>query len=117
MCCQVVNVRSLTATQAGAVVYVGRACGHWTASPLGNTFRIGRDGDRQQVIEKYRRWLWEVVQAGRRGQPSPAWLSLLSLVAAVRRGEAPALGCWCHPAPCHASVIARAVDWLVSQEA
>jgi hypothetical protein len=37
--------------------YVGRP------SPLGNPFALGRDGSREQVIARYRRWLWAQLQA------------------------------------------------------
>ncbi len=37
-------------------VYVGRP------SPLGNPYALGRDGNREQVIAKYRRWLWARLQ-------------------------------------------------------
>ena len=36
--------------------YVGRP------SPLGNPYALGRDGNREQVIAKYRRWLWARLQ-------------------------------------------------------
>jgi hypothetical protein len=38
-------------------VYVGRP------SPLGNPYALGRDGSREQVIARYRRWLWAQLQA------------------------------------------------------
>ena len=28
----------------------------------GNPFRVGADGDRAAVIEKYRQWLWRKIQ-------------------------------------------------------
>jgi len=66
-------------------VYVGRP------SPFGNPFVIGRDGDRETVIRKYRAWLV--------AQPA--------LVERVRRELADkVLGCWCAPAPCHGDVLA-----------
>jgi hypothetical protein len=36
--------------------YVGRP------SALGNPSVVGRDGSREEVIGKYRRWLWERLQ-------------------------------------------------------
>jgi hypothetical protein len=36
--------------------YVGRP------SALGNPFVVGRDGSREEVIAKYRRWLWARLQ-------------------------------------------------------
>ena len=70
-------------------VYVGRP------SPFGNPFVIGRDGDRETVIRKYRAWLV--------AQPA--------LVERVRRELAnKVLGCWCAPAPCHGDVLAAVAN-------
>jgi hypothetical protein len=80
------------------VVYVGRAMyrGGWRlpASPFANPFRIGVDGDREQVIAKYRDYLL--------GRPD-----LLALLPDLRGKR---LGCWCKPLPCHADVIAELAD-------
>jgi Domain of unknown function (DUF4326) len=82
------------------VVYVGRAMyrGGWrlAASPLANPFRIGVDGDREQVIARYSDYLL--------GRPD-----LLALVPDLRGKR---LGCWCKPLACHADVIAELADHL-----
>ncbi len=92
---QIVNVKSLggvrAARQAG-VVYCGRG------SPLGNPFRVGKDGTREEVIAKFRVWLWEQLKGG--NAEVQAALDAL--------GEDSVLGCHCAPRPCHAAVIARA---------
>lgn len=59
-------------------------------SRWGNPFRIGRDGDRAEVIDRYR----EHVHA------SP------ELLASVGELAGRVLGCWCAPAPCHGDVLA-----------
>jgi hypothetical protein len=67
-------------------VYIGRP------SKWGNPFVIGRDGTRQQVIDKYRAWI----------------LARPDLIAAAQselRGKV--LGCWCAPNPCHGAVLAE----------
>ena len=67
-------------------VYVGRG------TPFGNPFRIGRDGDRDQVVERYAYWLSRAEQTG--------------LVMQIRHqlcGKD--LVCWCAPLPCHADVL------------
>lgn len=66
-------------------VYIGRP------SPWGNPFVIGRDGDRAQVIARYRRWISR--------QPA-----LLARIPTLREK---ALGCWCAPQPCHGDVLAE----------
>ncbi len=68
-------------------VYIGRG------SPFGNPFVIGKDGDRQQVIEKYRKlFLWKVNHDEKFKRQVEAL-----------RGKT--LGCFCKPAPCHGDVI------------
>lgn len=64
-------------------VYIGRP------SRWGNPFAMGRDGTREQVIEKYRAWL----------QTKP------DLMARLPALKGKTLGCWCHPLPCHGDVL------------
>src|SRR5262249_34473425 len=72
---------------------------------VGNPYRIGRDGTRQQVIELYRKWLWS-----KRNDPTiMQWLRSLT--------SQSILFCHCHPQPCHCDVIARASVWARSQPA
>ena len=110
----VVSVRGLSAGDP-SVWYVARSCRGWQGSALGNPFRVGPHGSRAVVIQRYRSWLWGVVQAGLAGQSSPAWVELQSLAQAVAAGQSVALGCWCAPLPCHASVVRSCVLWLVGQ--
>lgn len=65
-------------------VYIGRP------SIWGNPFQLGRDGDRDQVIARYRDWL------GRNRE-----------LAALARRVLPdkTLGCWCSPQACHGEVL------------
>lgn len=64
-------------------VYIGRP------SKWGNPFSIGEDGNRGQVIEKYRKWIKQ--------QPE--------LMASLRELEGKVLGCWCSPKACHGDVL------------
>ena len=66
-------------------VYVGRP------SKWGNPFVIGKDGTRDQVIEKYRRWL----------------MSQTALIAALPELKGKTLGCWCAPHACHGDILAE----------
>lgn len=86
-------------------VYVGRP------NPLGNPFVIGRHGSREEVIAKYRSWLWTKIKAR-----DPAVCGELSrLVAQYQAGGGHLLlTCWCAPLPCHADVIKAALEWRLS---
>ena len=86
-------------------VYVGRP------SPLGNPYALGRDGNREQVIAQYRRWLWAQLQS----PGSPQERELMRLLAQARSGEQELL-CWCAPLPCHAEVVRSELLWLAGQE-
>lgn len=77
------------------VVYVGRP------SPLGNPFRIGRDGDRAGVIAQYVAWLDRQLAQHPEGAPAREFARLLGLAAARDL----ALVCSCAPLACHADVI------------
>ena len=49
-------------THCGKGIYVGREMPGVPGSVLGNPFRIGRDGTREEVVEKYCRWLWKQIK-------------------------------------------------------
>ena len=49
--CRVLNARSAGKSTSDRQVYVGRP------SKWGNSFVIGRDGSRSEVIAKYRAWI------------------------------------------------------------
>jgi hypothetical protein len=58
-------------------VYIGRG------SKWGNPYKIGKDGTREEVIEKFKHYYY----------------GALMLNAEELRGLT--LGCWCAPKPCH----------------
>jgi hypothetical protein len=78
--------RETTATQ----VYIGRP------SKWGNPFVIGRDGDREAVIAKYRRWI--------RTKPE--------LMASLHELRGRDLVCFCAPQPCHGDVLLALAEEL-----
>lgn len=67
-------------------VYIGRP------SKWGNPFRIGPDGTREEVIQKYR----EMIMGNKK-----------LLEAARRELRGKVLGCFCSPKPCHGDVLAE----------
>lgn len=69
-------------------VYIGRP------SIWGNPFEIGKDGTRQQVIDKYEEYV----------------LNNPTLMARLPELKGKRLGCWCAPAPCHGDVLADLAD-------
>jgi RNA recognition motif-containing protein len=70
-------------------VYIGRP------SDWGNPFVIGKDGDRADVIRKYRTWIM--------CQPD-----LLARAKKELRGRR--IACWCKPEACHGDVLAEIAD-------
>ncbi len=68
-------------------VYIGRP------SKWGNPFSIGFDGTREDVIEKYEKWI--------RNQPE--------LMVCLHELDGKILGCWCHSKACHGDVLVKLV--------
>ena len=102
---KVVNVRGLDPRGDGAgIVYVGRRCQSWRGSVLGNPYRLGKDGTREEVIRKYREWLKKKLEADPQVQSA-----VMDIVWMLDGGEPVKLGCWCAPLPCHAEVIKEVV--------
>lgn len=64
-------------------IYIGRP------SKWGNPFAIGKDGNREEVIEKYRAWV----------------ITQQHLINALHELKGKTLGCWCKPAACHGDVL------------
>lgn len=86
----VVRFRSRLWRQAapGMRAYVARP------SKFGNPFKIGTDGTRAEVIEKFRQHFF----------------SRPDLMEAAKALKGKLLGCWCAPEPCHAQVLADYAD-------
>lgn len=63
-------------------------------SKWGNPFKIGKDGSRVEVIEKYRIWILK----------QPELLSQLHTL----KGKT--LGCFCFPQKCHGDILAQLAD-------
>ena len=71
----------------------------------GNGFRIGRDGTRAEVIERYRRDLWRRIHAGEVDLEELAALAGRDLAFAGARRL-----------PCHGEVLARAAAWAARRD-
>lgn len=72
-------------------VYIGRP------SKWANPFIIGRNGNREEVIQKYKSWIMN--------QPH--------LLADLYELEGKALGCWCKPLPCHGDILVELLNTQV----
>ena len=66
----------------------------------GNPFIIGKDGNREEVIQKYKEWI--VTQ--------PQLMDLLPTLEGKR------LGCFCAPLACHGDVLVELLDGLITNE-
>ena len=66
-------------------IYIGRP------SKWGNPFVVGKDGTREEVIEKYINWL----------ESRPELLN------SIYELKGKTLGCWCHPKACHGDILAE----------
>jgi hypothetical protein len=101
-------------------IYIGRKNQAYKLeqSPLANPFVIGKHGSREQVVESYRRWLWEQVKEGMAGKPNAAWDELKYLQSYAKKliekyRECLTLTCWCKESElCHGDVIIRCLKWM-----
>ncbi len=64
------------------------------AGQWGNPFIVGRDGPREEVIEKYREWIVDQSE----------------LMAQLPMLKGKRLGCYCHPLPCHGDVLVELAE-------
>lgn len=80
--CKVVNSK-----KDSYEVYIGRG------SPFGNPFVIGRDGERKEVISKFKEYFYNKIQTDERFKKQ------------VLRLKNKVLGCHCKPMPCHGDII------------
>lgn len=71
-------------------IFIGRP------SKWGNPFKIGPDGTREEVVDRYRYWIED--------QPH--------LLAALPELKGRRLVCFCAPLPCHGDVLAELADAL-----
>ncbi len=82
--------------------YIGRPHAEFPrGSAYENPFHVGRDGDREEVLEKFREW-W--------CHPDQLWLRQRAL----RELRDKTIGCWCKdpfkPKECHGDIIACFVN-------
>jgi uncharacterized protein YeaO (DUF488 family) len=98
------------------VVYIGRTNKTYnlSPSPLANPYVIGRDGDRDEVVEKYRQWLRLNVQRKLENPEhgNAAFKELKRLQLKARDNEL-TLMCWCKSnEKCHGDIIINCLNWM-----
>ena len=83
-------------------------------SALKNPYKMGpdKDGDRNQVIELFRKHLWSEFK---KGKHSPAFNLLKRMARLVKMGQDITLVCYCYPLQCHADVIKSALLYLIKE--
>jgi len=81
------SIKVLNKRNSNDGVYIGRP------SKWGNPFVIGKDGSREEVVEKYEKWL--------------LFEKLELVVAAKKELKGKSLVCWCSPEACHGDVLIK----------
>jgi hypothetical protein len=99
---KVVNIKT-----GGQGHYIGRGGKGKKGSALANPYVLGRDGDRDQCVAKYRAWLWQRIQTNDQGV-----LGELNYL----RQQRPDLVCFCAPQKCHGDVILKCIQWMDEQQ-
>ena len=86
-------------------VYIGRSMRGLTGHKLANPFKLDKGGgNRDEVVDKYRSWLWGQIRDGKVTVDD-----LLSL-------DGKDLVCFCHPKRCHGDILISAVEWAKKQK-
>ena len=69
-----------------------------TSSIFANPYKVGRDGTRNEVIEKYELYIRDRIE-----KENDIKQALLNL-----KGKT--LGCWCKPEACHGDILLRLIE-------
>lgn len=90
-------------------LYIGRENARYNMkkSILHNPFAIGPDGNRDEVIQLFKEYLWECIK--RKNVVYDALMKLAKVEHDLN------LVCYCKPHACHGDVIIKAVEWLKTQ--
>jgi hypothetical protein len=82
-----VNISTYSGDQE--IVYIGRP------TKFGNPFKIGRDGNRKECLDKY----YEYIKNDRQ-----------DLIDALPELKGKALACWCKPKDCHGDILVKLIE-------
>lgn len=91
-------------------LYIGRPNNklNLKGSILANPFIIGKDGTREEVVEKYRVWLNKEVR-----KKSKVYDLLVNYARLHESEDIFFLTCYCSPQSCHGDIIIRAVEYIL----
>ena len=84
----------------GGVVFIDKKRFPPKPSIFANPYKVGKDGNREEVIIKYKDYILEKIK-----NDSKLKEELLNL-----KGKN--LGCWCNPLSCHADVLLEIIETL-----
>lgn len=91
--CEVVNLN-----EQSYDIYIGRAKNINLINKFGNPFIIGKDGNRDEVIEKYRVYLINQIKIGNITKSE------------LKNMYGKKLGCFCKPLKCHGDILKEFID-------
>jgi hypothetical protein len=95
-------------------IYIGRAVAGHAGSPLQNPWRLHEFSDRELILAKYKRHLWEALKRPRGEDALAIRLEVFRLARLAKKGDLH-LGCWCAPLPCHGDLVKAAVEWVIAE--
>lgn len=70
------------------------------SSNFANPYKIGKDGNRDEVINKYKNYIKDKIKNDK------------SLEQELINMKEKNLGCWCYPEPCHGNVLLELINEL-----
>lgn len=68
-------------------------------SIFANPYKIGKNIDREQVLDLYRKFMEENIQQNK-----------IYYVNELSKLKGKKLGCWCHPEPCHGDILLGLIE-------
>ena len=107
----VINLKGKRGIRIENLVYIGRRFGGYEGSVLGNKFKSGRDGSRDEVVDVlYRDWLFR--EWKKKGE---VYRELERIKNLLVSGNDVKLGCWCYPLNCHGNIVMKCVEWMLKK--
>ena len=87
-------------------IYIGRAGYGLKGSPLANPFKMNKEAERAEVIERYRTYIQKKIEE----RDQAVLDELREIEHAHRKGEKVVLLCWCAPRACHGDVVKELIE-------